>query len=74
MNYRNKFSIKPDSTVNLNKIDAAFKDKHEDQTSELGEIEKYAQRLRELQYLLYAEDKRSLLIMHRAGTLVHHSG
>src|SRR5471030_896747 len=78
MNYREKFSIKPDSIVKLNKIDAAFKDKHEDQTSALGEIEKYAQRLRELQYLLYAEDKRSLLIILQAmdaggkdGTINH---
>jgi polyphosphate kinase 2 (PPK2 family) len=66
MNYREKFSIKPDNIVKLNKIDAAFKDKHEDQTSARGEIEKYAQRLRELQYLLYAEDKRSLLIILQA--------
>jgi PPK2 family polyphosphate:nucleotide phosphotransferase len=78
MNYSEKFLVKGGSTVRLDKIDAAFKDKHEDQTSALVEIEKYTQRLRELQYLLYAENKRSLLIILQAmdaggkdGTINH---
>ncbi len=78
MNYRDTFRIKPGNSVKLDKIDAAFKDKHEDQTSALVETEKYTQRLRELQYLLYAEDKRSLLIILQAmdaggkdGTINH---
>jgi PPK2 family polyphosphate:nucleotide phosphotransferase len=78
MNYKEKFGVKPGSIVKLDKIDAAFKDKHEDQTSALEEIEKYTQHLRELQYLLYAEDKRSLLIILQAmdaggkdGTINH---
>ena len=29
MNYTNKFLVKPGSKVELNKIDASFKDKHE---------------------------------------------
>lgn len=78
MNYSEKFMVKPGSTVKLAKIDADYKDKHEDQTTALGEIEKYAQRLRELQYLMYAENKRSLLIVLQAmdaggkdGTINH---
>jgi PPK2 family polyphosphate:nucleotide phosphotransferase len=78
MKYSEKFRVKPGNTVRLNKIDAAFKDKHEDQGSALVETEKYTHRLRELQYLLYAEGKRSLLIVLQAmdaggkdGTINH---
>lgn len=78
MKYSKKFMVKPGSRAKLNKIDAAFKDKHEDHSSALGEIEKFSQRLRELQYLLYAENKQSLLIILQAmdaggkdGTINH---
>ena len=78
MNYSDMFRVKPESTVRLDKIDAAFKDKHKDQASALDEIERYMKRLRELQYLLYAEDNRSLLIILQAmdaggkdGTINH---
>lgn len=78
MKYSKKFMVKPGSKFKLNKIDAAFKDKHEDHSSALGEIEKFSQRLRELQYLLYAENKQSLLIILQAmdaggkdGTINH---
>jgi len=78
MNYSEEFRVKPGSAVKLDKIDAGFMDKHEDHTSALEEIEKLTQRLRELQYLLYAEDKRSLLIILQAmdaggkdGTINH---
>jgi PPK2 family polyphosphate:nucleotide phosphotransferase len=62
MDYFSKFSVKPGSKVNLAKVDAGFRDKHESHEHALPEIEKYSQKLRELQYLMYAEDKRSLLI------------
>ena len=78
MNYSEKFIVKPGKTVRLDKIDASFKDKHEDHAEVLGEIEKYSQRLRELQYLLYAENRQSLLIILQAmdaggkdGTINH---
>ena len=78
MKYNEKFMVQPWSKVRLDKIDAAFKDKHEDQASALGETEKFTQRLRELQYLLYAEGRRSLLIILQAmdaggkdGTINH---
>ena len=78
MNYSDRFRVKAGSTVRLDRIDAAFKDKHEDQTSALAEIERFTKRLRELQYLLYAEGKRSLLIILQAmdaggkdGTINH---
>jgi len=78
MKYSEKFMVKPGSRVRLNKIDAAYMDRHEDQKSAQGEIEKYTERLRELQYLLYAEGRRSLLIILQAmdaggkdGTINH---
>lgn len=78
MKYSDKFRVNPGSKVRLDKIDAAFKDKHEDQASALVELEKYTRLLRELQYLLYAEGKRSLLIILQAmdaggkdGTINH---
>jgi len=78
MNYSKNFRVKPGDKVRLNRIDAAFKDRHEDQASALADMEKYTRRLRELQYLLYAEGKRSLLIILQAmdaggkdGTINH---
>jgi PPK2 family polyphosphate:nucleotide phosphotransferase len=78
MKYSEMFRVKPGSRVRLDKIDASFMDKHKDQASALDEIEKYTKRLRELQYLLYAEGKRSLLIILQAmdaggkdGTINH---
>ena len=78
MNYHKHFLVKPGSKVKLDKIDASFKDKHEDKSSADKVLEKYTERLRELQYLLYAENKRSLLIILQAmdaggkdGTINH---
>ena len=62
MNYSNKFRVKPGSKVNLNKVDASFKDKHESHEQALPEIEAYDQKLHDLQYLMYAEGECSLLI------------
>jgi PPK2 family polyphosphate:nucleotide phosphotransferase len=78
MKYFDRFGVKPGSTVRLDRIDASFTDKHKDQASALDEIERFTKRLRELQYLLYAEGKRSLLIILQAmdaggkdGTINH---
>ena len=62
MNYMKKFRVEPGSKVKLDKIDASFKDKHESHEHALPEIEAFSQKLHDLQYLMYAEDKRSLLI------------
>lgn len=48
--------------MKLKDIGASFKDKHESHDHAVPEIEAYSQRLRELQYLMYAKSKRSLLI------------
>jgi PPK2 family polyphosphate:nucleotide phosphotransferase len=62
MDYTERFRVVPGSKVDLSKVDASFKDQHESHEHALPEIEAYSQKLRQLQYLLYAEDKRSLLI------------
>jgi len=62
MNYTKRFVVQPGSKVDLGKVDASFKDKHESHEHALPEIEAYSQKLHDLQYLMYAEGKRSLLI------------
>ena len=62
MDYVKKFRVKPGSRVRLSEIDAGFKDQHESHEHAMPEIEAYNQKLHDLQYLMYAEGKRSLLI------------
>ena len=62
MDYAKKFQVKPGDKVNLDKIDAGFRDQHKSKEDALELIEAYNSRLKELQYLLYAENKHSLLI------------
>ena len=63
MRYSKRFCVAPGSKVDLGKVDAGFKDKHETHQDALAEIETYNQKLHDLQYLMYAESKRSLLIV-----------
>lgn len=51
MKYSNTFRVEPGSKVNLNKIDAGFKDKHESHEHALPEIEAYNLKLRDQQYI-----------------------
>ena len=62
MKYSEMFQVKPGSKVSLNKIDPGFTDKHKDKDSAKDDIKKYVGHLRSLQYRLYAEGKRSLLV------------
>jgi len=78
MSYVKSFQVDPDRAVNLSKIDPDYTGPHENKAEALPEIEHYAQRLRELQYRLYAEHRRSLLICLQAmdaggkdGTIRH---
>ena len=66
MNYRKHFMVTPGSKVKLGKIDPSFSGHHQDRKQADAEIEKDRQRLAELQYLMYAEDKHSLLIVLQA--------
>jgi PPK2 family polyphosphate:nucleotide phosphotransferase len=60
--YVNRFRVAPGSKVKLKDIDPGFKDHHEGHKEAAEEIEHDQTKLRELQELLYAEGRRSLLI------------
>ncbi len=62
MNYIERFRVQPNTKVDLRKVDAGFTDTHESHKAALPEIEVHVQKLHDLQYLMYAEGKRSLLI------------
>jgi len=60
------FRVEPGTKVKLDQIDAGYKGDYKDQTAVLDELAKLAKRLTELQYLMYAECKRSFLIVLQA--------
>ncbi len=78
MNFSDRFRVLPNKSIHLNDIDPGYKAQHENKADAQAEIRKYAQRLRDLQYLLYAENRRGLLICLQAmdsggkdGTIRH---
>jgi PPK2 family polyphosphate:nucleotide phosphotransferase len=62
MNYRDLLIVKPKSEVDLSAVDASFKPSHETKTSAQPALAEHGQKLSALQYLLYAENQRSLLV------------
>jgi PPK2 family polyphosphate:nucleotide phosphotransferase len=60
--YRERFRVQPGSKVRLLDVDPGFKDGGNKAEAE-AETAKDAERLRQLQYLLYAEGRQSLLIV-----------
>lgn len=66
MNYRNAFRVKPGHRVRLEDYDSSFDGKHEKKKSAKAKIEKLQERMDQLQFRLYAEQKRSLLIVLQA--------
>jgi PPK2 family polyphosphate:nucleotide phosphotransferase len=62
-NYLKKLIVEPDSKIRLKHFDPAYHGKDESRESALPEIEKHIQKMQELQYLMYAERKHSLLIV-----------
>jgi len=66
MLYSERFRVAPGSKPRLSAIDPSFRDKHESKESAEEAIAEHGRRLRELQYLLYAEDRRSVLIILQA--------
>src|SRR6266705_1467025 len=62
-NYLKKLIVKPDSKIRLKRFDPDYHGKHESHKSALPEIEKNLQKMEELQYVMYAENKHSLLIV-----------
>jgi len=62
-NYLKKLMVKPDSKIRLKHFDPGYHGKHESRKSALPEIEENRQKMEALQYLMYAENKHSLLIV-----------
>jgi PPK2 family polyphosphate:nucleotide phosphotransferase len=77
MNDDERFRVKPGSKVKLDRKDPEFTGGHKKKEAD-KRLAQYAQKLRDLQFLLYAEGKRSLLICLQAldtggkdGTINH---
>ncbi len=66
MDYEKLFKIEPGTKVDLDKIDPKFTANQGNKVSAETEMAKYTSRLHVLQYLLYAENKKSLLICLQA--------
>jgi polyphosphate kinase 2 (PPK2 family) len=62
-NYRKKLIVKPGSEIRLKHFDPGYHGKHQSHKSALPEIEKNLQKMEDLQYRMYAENKHSLLIV-----------
>ena len=78
MDYRKKFAVEPGAKVRLAKIDPSYTGKHKSDDKALPEIQKNIDRMDKLQYLLYADGNRSLLVVLQAldaagkdGTIHH---
>jgi PPK2 family polyphosphate:nucleotide phosphotransferase len=55
--------MKPESKIRLKHFDPGYHGKHESHKSALPEIQENLQKMNQLQYLMYAENKHSLLIV-----------
>jgi PPK2 family polyphosphate:nucleotide phosphotransferase len=78
MNYLEQFKVLPGTRAKLKDIDPAFKDGYANHEAADAEIAQFQERLRELQVLLYAPRRQSLLICLQAvdtggkdGTINH---
>src|SRR5262245_37670381 len=65
MNFE-QFAVVPGSKVRLSKIDPDFSGKHLSRESAQPEVEKQVKRMTNLQYLLYADGSKSLLVVLQA--------
>jgi len=78
MGFSDRFRVQAKQSVHLHEIDPGYKAEHLNKAEALDETRRYAERLRELQYRLYAENRRGLLICLQAmdsggkdGTIRH---
>ena len=78
MDYRKRFLVEPGAKVRLSKIEASYTGKNETHEKALPKIQKHAERMDKLQYLLYADGSQSLLVVLQAldaagkdGTIRH---
>jgi PPK2 family polyphosphate:nucleotide phosphotransferase len=66
MDYRKKFMVEPGTKVRLSKIDPSYTGNYESHDKAAPEIGKNVERMERLQYLLYADSDRSLLVVLQA--------
>jgi PPK2 family polyphosphate:nucleotide phosphotransferase len=66
MDYRRTFAVEPGTKVRLAALDPSYRGKHVSHEDALPEIQKHVARMAELQYLLYADASRSLLVVLQA--------
>ncbi len=66
MDYRKKFAVERGEKPHLSKIDASYTGKHESHEKALPEIQANVERMDKLQYLLYADGNKSLLVVLQA--------
>ena len=66
MDYRARFIVEPGKKIHLGKIDPSYHGTHESHETAMPEIQEHVVRLGELQYLLYADGDRSLLVVLQA--------
>jgi PPK2 family polyphosphate:nucleotide phosphotransferase len=66
MSYREQFIVAPGSQVRLKDLDPRFADEQEGKKSARARVKKLQKRMDELQFQLYAEQRRSLLICLQA--------
>jgi PPK2 family polyphosphate:nucleotide phosphotransferase len=63
MDYRKKFVVEPGQKLRLKDVDPAFKGSNETHEAAAPELDRCRQKLGEMQTLMYAEKKHSLLIV-----------
>ena len=66
MDYRKKFMVEPGAKICLSKIDASYTGKDETREQALPKIQTHVERMDKLQYLLYANNHQSLLVILQA--------
>lgn len=66
MDYRKRFAIEPGKKVRLHRIDPAFTGPHGSHDRAKPEIARHVEHMARLQYLLYADGGRSLLVVLQA--------
>ena len=62
-NYEHKFLVTPKVKIKLRSYDPSYRGKYESDEIAKPEIEKYLAKIDSLQYLMYAENKNSMLIV-----------
>ena len=62
-NYLKKLIVEPGSKIRLKHLDPGYHGKQESHKSALPKIQKYLQKMEQLQYRMYAEKKHSLLVV-----------